>query len=215
MESVTYEDYPAWMVAVSSAVALAIYVAGAAILRGFGLWVAALYVLYGVWVELKVLRGSCVHCAYYGRVCGMGRGKLCALFFPRGDPDQFSRRSVAWKDLLPDLMVSVLPLVGGVILLILDFSWVTLGLMLLLGLSTMLNFDQLFLQFHLLSFTNDFWLLDPSRDYLIMLFPGGFWYDAMLCIAAATAVGAVLLGGTGIFLYSSASASASDGRRRG
>lgn len=90
-------------------------------------------------------------------------------------------------------------------------SGLTLGLMLLLGLSAMLNFDQLFLQFHLLSFTNEFWQLDPSRDYLIMLFPGGFWYDATLFITSATGVGAVILGGVGIYIYSSTSA----GRSRG
>jgi integral membrane protein (TIGR01906 family) len=89
----------------------------------------------------------------------------------------------------------------------------TLGLMLLLGMSTMLNFDQFFLQFHLLSFTNELWQLDPTRDYLILLFPRGFWYDATLFIAAATAVGAVILGGVGFYLYSSASTSAR--RRRG
>ncbi len=94
-------------------------------------------------------------------------------------------------------------------------SGLTLGLMLLLGMSTMLNFDQFFLQFHLLSFTNELWQLDPSKDYLIMLFPRGFWYDATLFIAAATAVGAVILGGVGFYVYSSASASASAGRRRG
>lgn len=88
-------------------------------------------------------------------------------------------------------------------------SGLTLGLMLLLGLSTMLNFDQFFLQFHLLSFTNELWQLDPSRDYLIMLFPRGFWYDATLFITIATAVGAVILGGVGIYIFSSA------GRNRG
>jgi len=132
MESTTYENYPAWMVAVSGGVALAIYVAGATILSGFGLWLAALYALYAVWVEVKVLRGSCVHCAYYGRVCGLGRGKLCALLFPRGDPEWFNRRTIGWRDMLPDLMVSVFPLLGGVILLIRDFSWVILRLMLVL-----------------------------------------------------------------------------------
>ena len=80
-------------------------------------------------------------------------------------------------------------------------SGLTIGLMLLLGLSAMLNFDQLFLQFHLLSFTNEFWQLDPSRDYLIMLFPGGFWYDATLFITSATGVGAVILGGLGYLLF--------------
>ena len=88
-------------------------------------------------------------------------------------------------------------------------SGLTLGLVLVLGIGTVLNFDQFFLQFHLLSFANELWQLDPSRDYLIMLFPGGFWYDATLFITTATAVGAVVLGGVGLYIYSSA------GRRRG
>lgn len=79
-------------------------------------------------------------------------------------------------------------------------SGLTLALMLVLGLGTLFNFEQLFLQFHLLSFANELWQLDPSRDYLIMLFPGGFWYDATVFIAAGTALGAAVLGGVGWFL---------------
>ena len=74
-------------------------------------------------------------------------------------------------------------------------SGITLALMLALGLGALLDFDQLFYQFHLLSFSNEFWQLDPTRDYLIMLFPGGFWYDAALFCALATVGLAVILGG--------------------
>ena len=74
-------------------------------------------------------------------------------------------------------------------------SSITLALMLVIGLGTLFNFDQLFLQFHLLSFSNDLWLLDPSRDYLIMLFPGGFWYDVAIFCALVTAGLALILGG--------------------
>ena len=78
---------------------------------------------------------------------------------------------------------------------------ITLALMLALGLGTLLGFDQLFLQFHLISFTNEFWQLDPAKDYLIMLFPQGFWYEATLFCALATVVGAVVLGGVaGVYL---------------
>lgn len=78
---------------------------------------------------------------------------------------------------------------------------VTLAMMLALGLGTLLGFDQLFLQFHLISFTNLFWQLDPSKDYLIMLFPQGFWYDVFLFCTLATVVGAVVLGGVaGVYL---------------
>ncbi|MFC2005416.1 TIGR01906 family membrane protein [Chloroflexota bacterium] len=71
----------------------------------------------------------------------------------------------------------------------------TLALMLTLGLVILLGFDQLFLQFHLISFSNQLWLLDPTRDYLIMLFPQDFFYDTALFCALATTMGAVVLCG--------------------
>jgi integral membrane protein (TIGR01906 family) len=76
----------------------------------------------------------------------------------------------------------------------------TLALTLALGLAIVFDFDQFFLQFHLLSFANDFWMLDPARDYLIMLFPQGFWFNAALFCALATAVAAVILGVVGWWL---------------
>ena len=80
-------------------------------------------------------------------------------------------------------------------------SSATLALMLALGLGMLMGFDQLFLQFHLISFTNELWQLDPTRDYLIMLFPGGFWYDATLFCVLATMTGAMVLGGVaGVYL---------------
>jgi integral membrane protein (TIGR01906 family) len=81
---------------------------------------------------------------------------------------------------------------------------ITLALMLAIGLGILLNFDQLFYQFHLLSFTNEFWQLDPTRDYLIMLFPQGFWYDAAIFCALATVGLAIILGGVagGYLIYS-------------
>jgi len=78
---------------------------------------------------------------------------------------------------------------------------ITLALMLALGVGTLLGFDQLFLQFHLISFTNPFWLLDPTTDYLIMLFPQGFWFDVTLFCLLTTVFGTVVLGGVaGIYL---------------
>jgi len=79
---------------------------------------------------------------------------------------------------------------------------VTLALMLALRLGILLNFDRLFLQFHLFSFANDFWQLDPTKDYLIMLFPRGYFYDVTLFIALGTLVTAIILGGVaGVYLF--------------
>jgi integral membrane protein (TIGR01906 family) len=74
-------------------------------------------------------------------------------------------------------------------------SVLTLFLMLAAGLATFLNFDDFFYQFHVFSFANDFWQLDPATDFLIMLFPQGFWYDATVAVALATAAAALVLGG--------------------
>jgi len=71
----------------------------------------------------------------------------------------------------------------------------TLFLMLAAGLATFFNFDGFFYRFHVFSFANDFWLLDPATDFLVMLFPQGFWYDATVAVALATTAVALVLSG--------------------
>ena len=73
----------------------------------------------------------------------------------------------------------------------------TLVLMAVLGIVIMADFDSFFYRFHLISFANDLWMLNPATDYLIMLFPQGFWFDAGLFCALTTALGALILGGIG------------------
>ena len=70
---------------------------------------------------------------------------------------------------------------------------VTLGLVLLVGLGALVGFDRLFLAFHLISFSNDLWQLDPRRDYVIAMFPQGFFFDATMLIALGVVVEAVIL----------------------
>ena len=70
---------------------------------------------------------------------------------------------------------------------------VTLGLVVFVGLVALVGFDRLFLSFHLVSFSNDLWQLDPRRHYLLVMFPQGFFFDATLWIAGSTVVEALLL----------------------
>ena len=70
---------------------------------------------------------------------------------------------------------------------------VTLSLVVLVGLGALVGFDRLFLAFHLISFSNDLWQLDPRRDYLIAMFPQGFFFDATMLIALAVVVEAAIL----------------------
>jgi uncharacterized membrane protein len=68
----------------------------------------------------------------------------------------------------------------------------TLGLMLLLGIGTLLGFDRLFYNFHLLFFSNEFWY---AQGYMLKLFTEEFFYDAALFCALGCGVVALILGG--------------------
>jgi hypothetical protein len=71
-----------------------------------------------------LLKGACVSCYYYGSVCGLGRGRLCSLLFRKGDPSKFTEREFTWLKMLPDLLVAIFPLVGAVVQLIRQPTWV-------------------------------------------------------------------------------------------
>ncbi len=68
----------------------------------------------------------------------------------------------------------------------------TLALFAAFGALSLFDFDQLFLRFHLVSFDNDLWMLDPTKDNLIMMFPQGFWYESAIRLALATGSQALL-----------------------
>lgn len=128
----TYEDYPVWIPSLSALLSLAIYTLGACLLANFGLIVVLLYLLFCLWSEYRVLAMSCRYCFYYGKLCGVGKGLIAPLFVKKGDPKQFTARDIGWKDLIPDMLLMLAPLLGGGIYLHLHFNWLTLGLMVLL-----------------------------------------------------------------------------------
>lgn len=74
----------------------------------------------------------------------------------------------------------------------------TVGILGLAGLLSLVDFTEAWTQFHLIAFSNDNWLLDPRTDYLIMLYPEGFWFDAVMNIAMQSVLEAVVLGGIGV-----------------
>jgi hypothetical protein len=54
------------------------------------------------------------------------------LFTKKGKTSKFIDKKISWYDLLPDFLVGIIPLVGGIILLYNDFSYILLGLIVLL-----------------------------------------------------------------------------------
>lgn len=70
-----------------------------------------------------------------------------------------------------------------------------LTLILFLGMYAMIDFDQFWLQFHYIFFTNDLFLLDPATDILIQMVPSQFFFDLVFRIAGTFLLGMVALCG--------------------
>jgi integral membrane protein (TIGR01906 family) len=62
----------------------------------------------------------------------------------------------------------------------------SIAIVLVVGIGTLVDFGSVFLLFHLMSFSNEFWMLDPRTDHLIQMFPFGFWYSAMVTLVMSS-----------------------------
>lgn len=122
-ETRAFENFPIWIVILCNFASLSIVGIGAFIFAGLFIWLTIPYLGYWLWIETRVLKRSCVNCVYYSKVCGFGKGKLCALLFKKGDEKKFAEGSISWSDVLPDFLVFVFPIIGGVASLVRDFSW--------------------------------------------------------------------------------------------
>jgi integral membrane protein (TIGR01906 family) len=74
------------------------------------------------------------------------------------------------------------------------------ALVVLVVLLSLADFDALWTRFHQIAFRNDLWQLDPTRDYLIMLFPEPFWFTATIRMATSVAVQTMVVAGLGLAL---------------
>jgi len=74
------------------------------------------------------------------------------------------------------------------------------ALVVLVGVLSVIDFSELWTRFHQVAFRNDLWQLDPTRDYLIMLFPEPFWYTATIRMATSVALGTALVILSGLVL---------------
>ena len=69
----------------------------------------------------------------------------------------------------------------------------TAAIVLALGALSVVAFDQLFTAFHHLGFPQGNWLFDPRTDYLVRVFPLGFWRDVTLFIGTLALLEAAVL----------------------
>jgi hypothetical protein len=120
-----YENYPGCMVFAVVLFSLATYLFGGYIIYQLGLFWLALYIVYILLLEYRLL-GHCAECYYYGKWCAGGHGKLSCLFFKKSKK-KFTNRKITWTSLLPDMLVSIVPILVGIWLLIGRFNWSSIG----------------------------------------------------------------------------------------
>jgi hypothetical protein len=124
--SKTYENYPTRIVILSNMVSLIIYSMGFIIMNRLGILVAIIYLLFILTLEYKLISRHCINCYYWGKTCGFGKGRISALFFKKGDISKFCSNKMSWKDMIPDLLVSLAPVAVGIVLMIIKFDLVIL-----------------------------------------------------------------------------------------
>lgn len=132
MKEHTFENYPLWIVFVSTLFSLSTYVIGGYIIYQLGIIYLILYFALIIFLEVRLLKTSCVYCYYYGKFCAFGHGKLSALFFRKGEPEKFCQRKITPKSLFWDFLVALVPLGAAIYLLITNFNWLVLGLAIVL-----------------------------------------------------------------------------------
>ena len=82
-------------------------------------------------------------------------------------------RSSVWELLMKSLKVSSI------------LSGLSAGLLTVI---MFVDFSAVFRYFHILSFTNDLWLLDPKNDYLLIMFPERFFFETTMLIAVVSVI---------------------------
>jgi hypothetical protein len=138
METIkTYENYPIRIVILSSLVSFLIYLMGFLITFKIGLVFSIVYLSYIFALELRLIKNHCTACYYWGKTCGFGKGRISSAFFKKRDISDFCSNKLTWKDMIPDLLVTLIPLIAGIVLLIIKFEpFLLFALILLLALTT-------------------------------------------------------------------------------
>ena len=69
------------------------------------------------------------------------------------------------------------------------------------GVVLALGFPMFFTLFHQISFSNDYWILNPSEHFLVVLFPYRFWLESTILLAVVTVAEAAAIWWAGRYLH--------------
>jgi hypothetical protein len=131
-----YDSYPWQIVLLSNAVSISIYGLGFFIMFQANRIISIFYLICILALEYRLLKYHCTTCFYWGNICGFGKGRLSSWFFRKGDISKFCSHEMSWKDMIPDLLISLIPFIIGIILIVIKFDYIVFTALVLLVLLT-------------------------------------------------------------------------------
>lgn len=128
----TYDNFPPWIVMISNLFSLLIYILGVAITFQLSFIAAVSYLTLILAFEYRLISKHCIDCYYWGKICGFGRGRVSSTIFKKGDQTRFCEKEMSWRDIIPDLLISFVPLIIAIVLIIIKFNIILLSAAILL-----------------------------------------------------------------------------------
>jgi hypothetical protein len=110
-----YDDYPVRIVLLNLVELLGALALGLVLVAQLGWWAVLAFAVVGCLGLILSLAYGCTRCHYYGRLCGLGLGKIAPLVFSQRQPGDFGKalsQTVAWT--LVGLTLA-LPLAAGLV----------------------------------------------------------------------------------------------------
>ena len=130
-----YREFPVSTVVYNAITLGGAGVAGAIVAAQFGPWALGGYVLLVTIAGVGVVATVCARCGYYGQRCGLGLGRVVPLLFARGPEEEFFRTAPQFVTTLLLVVALLLPIAGGVYLLVERYTtWRLVQLIALVGL---------------------------------------------------------------------------------
>jgi len=117
MKSKIYDKYPLWIVLIVNILMLLVVIAGAYIMFRLHWITGVLFIIYIIFLEFSVYREGCRYCCYYNSRCAFGKSYIARIFYKKGNPKKFERK-ITWKDFIPMMLASIIPIIVGIALLV-------------------------------------------------------------------------------------------------
>ncbi len=127
-----YQSYSLLTLFLSNILSAMIYGLGFFILSKTNRILPIIYLFYIMFLEIRLIRNHCRDCFYWGKICGFGKGKISSWFFKKGNNSRFCNLQMTWKNMIPDILIFIIPVIAGLVLLIIHFNVIILFAILLL-----------------------------------------------------------------------------------